>query len=191
MIHSSILGAATPPNWNQTAKSADQILLPAGRDSEKVPACHGPSPLLIFANCNSIAGEDSKTNDHSLSILLHFFSFLSPPPPSFSNMASCFTRNMLATRFLSTPRQRVAICHRHIHSSPSRAAVAHPITAHGPPPQAPAPASSSSSETRDSLSSTGDGQGVSQVKKPSPLKKRFWKDVHVHGKTGVFRFFPF
>ncbi|KAJ5481011.1 hypothetical protein N7539_006905 [Penicillium diatomitis] len=104
-------------------------------------------------------------------------------------MTTVFTRNALSARFLSVHRQNLAVSSRHIHSSLLRAAVAHPLTAHGPPPKAPAasPVLAETNETQTLSTSTLGAQDVSQVKKPSPLKKRFWKDVHVHGKTGEYQ----
>lgn len=76
---------------------------------------------------------------------------------------------------------------RQFHSSPFRAAVPHPITAHGPPPKAPAPSAEFKSKARQSENESSSGEGLpSKLTKPSPLKSRFWKDVHVHGKAGMF-----
>jgi ATP synthase F1 complex assembly factor 2 len=95
-------------------------------------------------------------------------------------------RAAFTARLLAIPRQNVPLCRR-IHSSPLRAAVAHPITAHGPPPKAPAPAPgfTETAETQKAAESTAEGRDLSQFKKPTVLKKRFWKDVHVHGKPGM------
>jgi hypothetical protein len=95
-------------------------------------------------------------------------------------------RAAFSARLLAVTRQNVPLCRR-IHSSPLRAAVAHPITAHGPPPKAPAPAPefTETAETQTATELTKDGRDVSQLKKPVVLKKRFWKDVHVHGKPGM------
>lgn len=72
---------------------------------------------------------------------------------------------------------------RHIHSSPLRAAVAHPVTAHGPPPKAPAPAEAFKAPQASDIASSTEGQAPSRA--TASLKKRFWKDVHVHGKPGT------
>lgn len=74
---------------------------------------------------------------------------------------------------------------RHIHSSPLRAAVAHPVTAHGPPPKAPAPAEAFKAPQASDIASSTEGQAPSRAN--ASLKKRFWKDVHVHGKPGEYQ----
>ncbi|KAJ5810546.1 uncharacterized protein N7503_002764 [Penicillium pulvis] len=77
---------------------------------------------------------------------------------------------------------------RQFHSSPFRAAVPHPITAHGPPPKAPAPSAEFKSKVRQSENESSPGEELpSKLTKPSPLKSRFWKDVHVHGKAGEYQ----
>ncbi|KAJ5532093.1 hypothetical protein N7494_008645 [Penicillium frequentans] len=77
---------------------------------------------------------------------------------------------------------------RQFHSSPFRAAVPHPITAHGPPPKAPAPSAEFKSKARQSEHESSSGEELpSKLTKPSPLKSRFWKDVHVHGKAGEYQ----
>ncbi|OJJ48070.1 hypothetical protein ASPZODRAFT_129988 [Penicilliopsis zonata CBS 506.65] len=66
-----------------------------------------------------------------------------------------------------------------------KAAVAHPITAHGPPPKAPEPApefdrvtgQAAKAERGSTETANGTQPPPSQVS--SLLKKRFWKDVHV------------
>jgi ATP synthase F1 complex assembly factor 2 len=76
---------------------------------------------------------------------------------------------------------------RRIHTSPCRAAVAHPVTAHGPPPKAPAP-SPDFKEHAEQLEEVDSRSASAKLPDPSratvSLKKRFWKDVHVHGKQG-------
>jgi hypothetical protein len=83
-------------------------------------------------------------------------------------------------------RRSVSLC-RHIHSSPFRSAVAHPITAQGPPPKAPvAPESKQPSESKDVNSTASEAELPRTTPKlTDALKKRFWKDVHVHGKEGM------
>ncbi|KAJ5580145.1 ATP12 ATPase F1F0-assembly protein [Penicillium hispanicum] len=77
---------------------------------------------------------------------------------------------------------------RRFHAAPLRAAVAHPVTAHGPPPKAPAPSpefkENSQSKATEPIT---EHESSSQTPKLSAaLKKRFWKDVHVHGKPGEY-----
>lgn len=89
-------------------------------------------------------------------------------------------------------------------------AIAHPITAHGPPPKAPTPAPefSNSNDPRrgnqkteqqqqqQNQGSSGTGAGAANPSdsatrlsqaKPSPLKRRFWKDVNVTESQGEMR----
>lgn len=101
-------------------------------------------------------------------------------------------RAALKSRLVSVVRHKEPLCRR-LHSSPLRAAVAHPITAHGPPPKAPAP----SPEFEESVESQEHAKPVTEADSPSrpskasaALKKRFWKDVHVHGKPGRWKW-PF
>lgn len=85
-------------------------------------------------------------------------------------------------------RQHTALCRR-IHSSPLRAAVAHPVTAHGPPPKAPAPSpefEQPADQLKDAKPATESEPPAQPSKVSSALKKRFWKDVHVHEKPGMF-----
>ena len=77
---------------------------------------------------------------------------------------------------------------RFVHSSPLKAAIAHPITAHGPPPKAPSPAPEF---TNADHKRTEDVPSVEQPEstqsKPSKvLQKRFWKDVDVTKKPGTY-----
>jgi hypothetical protein len=76
---------------------------------------------------------------------------------------------------------------RALHSSQYKAAVAHPITAHGPPPKAPSPIpdfSQPSEQQTDSKEIRREGESRPSIKKPKALKKRFWKDVDVQKKQG-------
>lgn len=73
---------------------------------------------------------------------------------------------------------------RHVHSSFQKAAVAHPINVRGPPPKAPVPVGEYAEQferierqKRQADVIQEDFQGRS--KSSSPLKKRFWRDVHV------------
>ena len=120
-----------------------------------------------------------------------FVSNLQLATPALSGLSSpmaSLSRTAFSAQFSALTRQNVPLCRR-IHSSPLRAAVAHPITAHGPPPKAPAPAPefTETAETQTTASSTTEGRDLSQLKRPTVLKKRFWKDVHVHQKPGMSR----
>ncbi|RDW61274.1 uncharacterized protein DSM5745_10772 [Aspergillus mulundensis] len=70
---------------------------------------------------------------------------------------------------------------RALHSSPLKAAIAHPVTAHGPPPEAPSPSPDfvAPSETKPPQESEPQPR---PVKRPTALRKRFWKDVDVQRK---------
>lgn len=75
---------------------------------------------------------------------------------------------------------------RHISSSAPRPATALPITATGPPPGAPVPTSSRYGDRvgerrrkAELLQQGKELRNTQSGKKTSPLKKRFWKDVHV------------
>ncbi|KAJ5108732.1 hypothetical protein N7456_005407 [Penicillium angulare] len=72
---------------------------------------------------------------------------------------------------------------RRFHSSPFNAAVAHPITAHGPPPKAPEPAAGLKKEQKSETSAAN----TATKSRPVGLKSRFWKDVHVQGKSGEYQ----
>ncbi|RMJ23772.1 Mitochondrial molecular chaperone [Aspergillus sp. HF37] len=83
-------------------------------------------------------------------------------------------------------------CHaspaRYVHSSRFKAAIAHPITAHGPPPKAPTPADEfrEAKEQRQQQEETqqpAEPKQRAQPPKPSKaLEKRFWRDVDVKRK---------
>ncbi|KAK4944836.1 ATP synthase mitochondrial F1 complex assembly factor 2 [Elasticomyces elasticus] len=75
---------------------------------------------------------------------------------------------------------------RHIGSTTPRPATALPITATGPPPSAPIPTSSQYGDRVDErrrkaqlLQQGKELRNTQSGKKTSPLKKRFWKDVHI------------
>lgn len=105
-----------------------------------------------------------------------------------SHMMAGLTRTISISQSVSIARQNVHRC-RHIHSSPLRAAVAHPVTAHGPPPKAPAPSPEFEQpvEQRKDVDSVTENEPRARPSKVSAaLKKRFWKDVHVHEKPGMF-----
>ncbi|KAL1958876.1 hypothetical protein VTO42DRAFT_3713 [Malbranchea cinnamomea] len=75
---------------------------------------------------------------------------------------------------------------RFVHSTTTKAAVAHPVNLHGPPPKPPTPAPGFAERAEQrkiqsnptSSDSIKLAQGIGEAK-PSPLKRRFWKDVHV------------
>ncbi|EQL38486.1 ATP synthase mitochondrial F1 complex assembly factor 2 [Blastomyces dermatitidis ATCC 26199] len=77
----------------------------------------------------------------------------------------------------------------HVHSSTAKAAVAHPITVSGPPPKPPSPSPEflerlerrkKQSELIQQGNIVASGQGSSTTAAESkPLRRRFWKDVHV------------
>ncbi|EEP82703.1 conserved hypothetical protein [Uncinocarpus reesii 1704] len=73
---------------------------------------------------------------------------------------------------------------RAVHSSISQSAVAHPINVHGPPPKAPVPSPEFTERIerrRKQSELIRQEKDASPAKgaKTSPLRKRFWKDVHV------------
>lgn len=82
---------------------------------------------------------------------------------------------------LSNTTRVAALQPRGFHSCSSKAAVAHPITAHGPPPKAPsaAPEFGGRVEQQENQADKLKSQLKSQRE---PLKKRFWKDVNVEKK---------
>ncbi|EAW10873.1 ATP synthase complex assembly protein ATP12 [Aspergillus clavatus NRRL 1] len=88
-------------------------------------------------------------------------------------------------RLVLSANQRAATPFRHsFHSVSWRAAVAHPITAHGPPPKAPSPAPEFGdlSESRREGNQHASEQPAQPSKPSSVLKKRFWKNVDVKRK---------
>ncbi|KAB8228098.1 ATP synthase complex assembly protein ATP12 [Aspergillus alliaceus] len=82
-------------------------------------------------------------------------------------------------------RHDIAIV-RPFHSFPPRAAIAHPVTAHGPPPKAPSAAPEFGEHTGQQdgrIESSLDSKAPqNRTAKPSPPKKRFWKNVDVNMK---------
>jgi hypothetical protein len=106
----------------------------------------------------------------------------SPIPFVASSPLMAFSRVALPLRQASVTRN---VLSRHIHSSPLRAAIAHPITAQGPPPKAPTPAEAFRESAAQS--NAGSAGEESQPNRANvSLKKRFWKDVHVYGKPGMY-----
>ncbi|EDN07875.1 predicted protein [Histoplasma mississippiense (nom. inval.)] len=90
-----------------------------------------------------------------------------------------------ARTFLGLTGVTAPIPSRRIHSSAAKAAVAHPINVRGPPPKPPAPSPEfveriERRKKQADLIQQGNvadsGQGSASSK---PLKRRFWKDVHV------------
>lgn len=114
---------------------------------------------------------------------------------------------------------------RLFHSSPVKAAIAHPITAHGPPPKAPAPSPEfgeqqqreeqqtqqtqqqeqqqqqqkeqqrveeqqqrKQEEEEDVKLSEAEKGAPAKLSKPTPLKKRFWRNVDVRERPGMLYF---
>ena len=117
--------------------------------------------------------------------------------------------------FLSTAIRRnaaaAAPAARFFHSHPLKSAIAHPITAHGPPPKAPAPAQESGDRQKQQreqqqeeaesgeqqprqqqegdgnvkLADTGKETPATPSKPSATLKKRFWKNADVKRKPGM------
>ncbi|KAL4972697.1 hypothetical protein BDW66DRAFT_143652 [Aspergillus desertorum] len=78
---------------------------------------------------------------------------------------------------------------RAYHSSMLNAAIAHPITAHGPPPKAPSPSPEFGERTtqQPKVEEPHESEPQSRpIKRPTVLK-RFWKDVDVQQKDGVYQ----
>ncbi|KAL3472414.1 hypothetical protein BJX99DRAFT_235484 [Aspergillus californicus] len=104
------------------------------------------------------------------------------------NVVTAFLRTS-ADRPLQTlsaaARYRVHVS-RAFHLSVLKAAVAHPVTAHGLPPNAPPPAPTLGDRVKrqtEGDSDTGDSQ-PREPKKPIALKQRFWKNVDVQKRQG-------
>lgn len=104
----------------------------------------------------------------------------------------------LSSQLFFTAVRRNASTARFFHSSPLRTAVAHPITAHGPPPKAPAPAAEFGEQQKQEQQQQQQQAAEEEAKvaeteketparpsKPSALKKRFWKNVDVRKKPGT------
>lgn len=95
-------------------------------------------------------------------------------------------RAAFPSQLLALARHNAPLCRR-IHSSPLRAAVAHPVTAHGPPPKPPAPSpdfKKNAEQVKEAESAPASETQSQPTRASVSLKKRFWKDVHVHGKPG-------
>lgn len=85
---------------------------------------------------------------------------------------------------LSTTTRLSALPPRGFHSGSSKAAIAHPITAPGPPPKAPSAAQESSGRAEQQRFQE-DELKSQLARERVPLKKRFWKDVNVEKKPGT------
>ncbi|KAF7592830.1 hypothetical protein BBP40_012365 [Aspergillus hancockii] len=92
----------------------------------------------------------------------------------------------LSRRIVSTSARRDIALLRSFNSFPPNAAIAHPVTAHGPPPKAPSPTPEFVENTKKQGDNAGSGSDSkppqSRTVKPSSLKKRFWKNVDVQKK---------
>lgn len=128
-------------------------------------------------------------------------------PTSQSHHRSCKMRPELrraaaifsSSQRLSTSAVISSSSVRCFHCATRAWAIAHPITAHGPPPKAPTPAAEFKNDPRrvgvDQQKASQTLQGsetpfksaarVSQAN--TPLKKRFWKDVNVKESSGMIR----
>lgn len=102
----------------------------------------------------------------------------------------------LSSQLFFTAVRRNASTARFFHSSPLKTAVAHPITAHGPPPKAPAPAAEFGEQQKQEQQQQQAAEEEAKVteteketparpSKPSALKKRFWKNVDFRKKPGT------
>lgn len=142
--------------------------------------------------------------------IVQFIDFLKDSSPLFLRLSSemAFLPRASATlssQLLSTTVRRNAPAARFFHTSPLKAAIAHPITAHGPPPKAPAPAPElqqqekqkqqeqeqqeqqrQQEEEEAKLAKTAKEDKVPPTR-PSGLKRRFWRNVDVQKKQGSFR----
>ncbi|KAE8146030.1 hypothetical protein BDV25DRAFT_144100 [Aspergillus avenaceus] len=74
---------------------------------------------------------------------------------------------------------------RYLHSTSPKAAIAHPVTAHGPPPKVPSPAPEFCERNeRQHVNAGSQVDSNSLPAKPSPLKKRFWKNTDIRQNPG-------
>jgi ATP synthase F1 complex assembly factor 2 len=92
---------------------------------------------------------------------------------------------------LSTAVQYNFASLRAFQSSTLNAAIAHPVTAHGPPPKAPSPSVGLEKRTTQQSNTDIFHEREPQLrpnKSATVLKKRFWKDVDVKQKDGDFSF---
>ncbi|KAL3430938.1 hypothetical protein BDV09DRAFT_11271 [Aspergillus tetrazonus] len=84
---------------------------------------------------------------------------------------------------LSTAVQYNFASLRAFQSSTLNAAIAHPVTAHGPPPKAPSLSPGFEKRTTQQSNTESEPQ-LRPNKRATVLKKRFWKDVDVKQKDG-------
>lgn len=89
---------------------------------------------------------------------------------------------------LSTAVQYNFASLRAFQSSTLNAAIAHPVTAHGPPPKAPSLSPGFEKRTTQQSKTESEPQ-LRPNKRATVLKKRFWKDVDVKQKDGDFLFY--
>jgi hypothetical protein len=133
-------------------------------------ACGGPRPRKVHSTVNF------RFRNH---LLLYIILLLDS-----SQHVMILPRAALPPQLSAVARHPVMLCRR-IHSSPFRSAVAHPVTAHGPPPKAP----DASPEFKEPVGSNAqvapEVESKRTPKLTAALKKRFWKDVHVNGKSGM------
>ena len=88
---------------------------------------------------------------------------------------------------VSRSLHRYIFISRDFHCSSNLSAIAHPLTAHGPPPKAPAPAPEfACAEGRKQADLIQHGrEAQAQPTRPvSALKKRFWEDVNIKKTQG-------
>lgn len=101
-----------------------------------------------------------------------------PTPPSTTGTISLLltgiTTMSLSLQLRSVPRL--------LHTSTFKPAIAHPITAHGPPPKAPSPAPEFQQQLQQQQRQREEAK--QQPSKPSLLRKRFWRDVDVSQGPG-------
>ncbi|KAI9771419.1 MAG: ATP synthase complex assembly protein atp12 [Candelina submexicana] len=105
------------------------------------------------------------------------------------------------SRSLFTLQSRHATSHSYIpiyqclHTTASKPATPLPVTAHGPPPQAPLPSATASEDRvarrrkQAALLQRGQDLRASQIAPGSAMKKRFWKDVHVREEAEGYQIY--
>ncbi|GKZ34777.1 hypothetical protein AbraIFM66950_005133 [Aspergillus brasiliensis] len=97
--------------------------------------------------------------------------------PAFHRAVAAISRQAV---FRGAQRQHVVS--RSISASALKSAIAHPITAHGPPPKAPSPTPANAEPSQKDAGSPQKGEASPLPGKSSVLKKRFWKNVDVKRK---------
>lgn len=100
--------------------------------------------------------------------------------PAFHRAVAAISRQAV---FRGAQRQHVVS--RSISASALKSAIAHPITAHGPPPKAPSPTPANAEPSQKDAGSPQKGEASPLPGKSSVLKKRFWKNVDVKRKPGT------